>query len=228
MLTRDHDSISWYFLDNAHAAGGGTNAVNVILVDFRGFDTFGEITVLGIAAVGVLALLDGLRVRRPSTDPDGRAWSFARGAADAAHGGAPAAAPRAGGQRLHLLARPQPAGRRLHRRAGHGRRAGAAVHGRWARTRAEACCTAGGRRYTRWIGAGLGIAGLTGVGAFVLRRAVPDQRARPPAGALARRPAARERGAVRPGRLHHRRRRDDADALGARVRPAANAGGTRT
>jgi multicomponent K+:H+ antiporter subunit A len=29
--------------------GGGTNVVNVILVDFRGYDTFGEITVLGIA-----------------------------------------------------------------------------------------------------------------------------------------------------------------------------------
>jgi multicomponent K+:H+ antiporter subunit A len=29
---------------------------------------------------------------------------------------------------------------------------------------------AGGRRYTRWIGTGLGIAGLTGVGAFVLGR----------------------------------------------------------
>ena len=30
--------------------GGGTNIVNVILVDFRAFDTFGEITVLGIVA----------------------------------------------------------------------------------------------------------------------------------------------------------------------------------
>ncbi|MEO8281144.1 MAG: hydrogen gas-evolving membrane-bound hydrogenase subunit E, partial [Ideonella sp.] len=56
MLTRDHVSISWYFLQNALALGGGTNAVNVILVDFRGFDTFGEITVLAIAAVGGLAL----------------------------------------------------------------------------------------------------------------------------------------------------------------------------
>ena len=41
-------------------AGGGANAVNVILVDFRGYDTFGEITVLGIAAIGVLAMLDVL------------------------------------------------------------------------------------------------------------------------------------------------------------------------
>ena len=44
--------------------GGGANAVNVILVDFRGYDTFGEITVLAIAAVGVLAMLDGWRARR--------------------------------------------------------------------------------------------------------------------------------------------------------------------
>ena len=38
--------------------GGGTNVVNVILVDFRGYDTFGEITVLGIAALAIFALLD--------------------------------------------------------------------------------------------------------------------------------------------------------------------------
>jgi multicomponent K+:H+ antiporter subunit A len=40
--------------------GGGSNVVNVILVDFRGYDTFGEITVLGIAAIGVTALMDGM------------------------------------------------------------------------------------------------------------------------------------------------------------------------
>ncbi len=37
--------------------GGGKNVVNVILVDFRGFDTLGEITVLGIAAMGVWTLV---------------------------------------------------------------------------------------------------------------------------------------------------------------------------
>ncbi|RMD66501.1 MAG: DUF4040 domain-containing protein [Planctomycetota bacterium] len=37
--------------------GGGENAVNVILVDFRGFDTLGEITVLSIAAMGVFAMI---------------------------------------------------------------------------------------------------------------------------------------------------------------------------
>jgi multicomponent K+:H+ antiporter subunit A len=38
-------------------SGGGKNVVNVILVDFRGYDTLGEITVLGIAVIGVLAML---------------------------------------------------------------------------------------------------------------------------------------------------------------------------
>jgi multicomponent K+:H+ antiporter subunit A len=71
VLTRDHERISWYFLEQSVPKGGGTNMVNVILVDFRGYDTFGEITVLGIAAVGVLALLDGLRVRRPAADAAG-------------------------------------------------------------------------------------------------------------------------------------------------------------
>ncbi|NBC96190.1 MAG: DUF4040 domain-containing protein, partial [Deinococcus-Thermus bacterium] len=49
IMTREFDTISGYFLDNAKPGGGGTNVVNVILVDFRGFDTFGEIIVLGIA-----------------------------------------------------------------------------------------------------------------------------------------------------------------------------------
>jgi multicomponent K+:H+ antiporter subunit A len=77
LLTRDHDSISWYFLDKSMPVGGGTNVVNVILVDFRGYDTFGEITVLGIAAIGVLALMEGMRTRRSTADTEGRRWTFA-------------------------------------------------------------------------------------------------------------------------------------------------------
>jgi multicomponent K+:H+ antiporter subunit A len=61
ILTRDHNSISWFFMQQSIPLGGGTNVVNVILVDFRGFDTFGEITVLGIAAIGALCLMDGMR-----------------------------------------------------------------------------------------------------------------------------------------------------------------------
>jgi len=61
ILTREHNSISWFFLQQSIPLGGGSNVVNVILVDFRGFDTFGEIAVLGIAAIGALCLMDGMR-----------------------------------------------------------------------------------------------------------------------------------------------------------------------
>jgi multicomponent K+:H+ antiporter subunit A len=59
MLTRDPGaSISAYHLANSKSGGGGTNVVNVILVDFRALDTLGEIIVLGIAGLGIFALLD--------------------------------------------------------------------------------------------------------------------------------------------------------------------------
>ncbi|WP_207100337.1 monovalent cation/H+ antiporter subunit A [Paracoccus shandongensis] len=50
-----------WFLGNAYYEGGGTNVVNVILVDFRAFDTFGEIAVLAIVALTVYALLRRFR-----------------------------------------------------------------------------------------------------------------------------------------------------------------------
>ncbi len=52
--------ISEYHLANSYEGGGGTNVVNVILVDFRGFDTYGEIIVLGIAALLIYALTEAL------------------------------------------------------------------------------------------------------------------------------------------------------------------------
>ena len=52
--------ISDYHLANSYKGGGGDNVVNVILVDFRGFDTFGEIIVLGIAALVIYALTEAL------------------------------------------------------------------------------------------------------------------------------------------------------------------------
>ncbi|MBN8759359.1 MAG: monovalent cation/H+ antiporter subunit A [Thiobacillus sp. 65-69] len=62
VLTRPGpDGISPYFVEHALPLGGGLNVVNVILVDFRGFDTFGEITVLGIVALTVYALLRRFR-----------------------------------------------------------------------------------------------------------------------------------------------------------------------
>jgi multicomponent Na+:H+ antiporter subunit A len=46
-----------YFMQSSLSQAFGRNVVNVILVDFRGFDTLGEITVLAVAAIGVYALL---------------------------------------------------------------------------------------------------------------------------------------------------------------------------
>jgi len=57
-------SISDYFSLNSVPAAHGANIVNVILVDFRGFDTMGEISVLAIAALGGYALLRASRMRR--------------------------------------------------------------------------------------------------------------------------------------------------------------------
>ncbi|MDB5473391.1 MAG: monovalent cation/H+ antiporter subunit, partial [Devosia sp.] len=54
-------SIGDFFLENAYKLGGGTNVVNVMLVDFRAFDTLGEITVLGVVALTVFALLRRFR-----------------------------------------------------------------------------------------------------------------------------------------------------------------------
>lgn len=45
------------YADLSLPEAGGKNIVNVILVDFRGFDTFGEITVLAVAALGVANLV---------------------------------------------------------------------------------------------------------------------------------------------------------------------------
>jgi multicomponent K+:H+ antiporter subunit A len=72
MLTRPFETISGYHLANAYTGGGGTNVVNIILVDFRGFDTLGEIAVLAMAALGLHALLENLKLRpyAPSATKD--------------------------------------------------------------------------------------------------------------------------------------------------------------
>ena len=78
MLTGPHASISGFFMDQSIPGGGGKNVVNVILVDFRGFDTLGEITVLAVAAIGIFALLHKLRLPVPQADQDGRPWAEER------------------------------------------------------------------------------------------------------------------------------------------------------
>lgn len=74
------EGISSHFLELAYSEGGGTNVVNVILVDFRGFDTLGEIAVLAAVALTVFALLRRFRPAKESIgvpdqqQGDGEAW----------------------------------------------------------------------------------------------------------------------------------------------------------
>lgn len=51
------DSIAQYYVENTYKEAAGKNMVNVILVDFRGFDTMFEITVLAIAALGIFGMI---------------------------------------------------------------------------------------------------------------------------------------------------------------------------
>ncbi|WP_256588843.1 hydrogen gas-evolving membrane-bound hydrogenase subunit E, partial [Pseudomonas sp. HMWF021] len=67
MLTRQTpNDISSFYLSRAMPEGGGSNVVNVMLVDFRGFDTLGEITVLVAVALTVFALLRRFRPPKES------------------------------------------------------------------------------------------------------------------------------------------------------------------
>lgn len=75
VLTREYTSIADYFIANSVSGGGGANVVNVLLVDFRGFDTMGEITVLALAGLGIYAMLDQLKLLSPKQDGDGRPWN---------------------------------------------------------------------------------------------------------------------------------------------------------
>ena len=74
ILTRPQQTISDFFLANSVPGGGGTNVVNVILVDFRGFDTLGEITVLGIAAVAVFAFTRDLHLKERVVETNPAHW----------------------------------------------------------------------------------------------------------------------------------------------------------
>ncbi len=75
VLTRDFLPISEFFLANSVPGGGGTNVVNVILVDFRGTDTLGEIVVLALAGLAIFALLQGLKLHAPNSDETGLKWN---------------------------------------------------------------------------------------------------------------------------------------------------------
>lgn len=56
-----------FYLSNSYALAGGQNVVNVIIVDFRGYDTMGEITVFAVAALAVFALIRLGKQRNPDS-----------------------------------------------------------------------------------------------------------------------------------------------------------------
>jgi len=71
MMTRKaaFEPISTFHLAQSKPGAGGTNAVNTIIVDFRAFDTYGEIIVLGIAAIVIAAVGQALRGLAPTPKP---------------------------------------------------------------------------------------------------------------------------------------------------------------
>jgi multicomponent Na+:H+ antiporter subunit A len=66
---RQAPSVSEEFVARAASEAGGHNVVNVVLVDFRGLDTLGEITVLAVAALGIAALVLAPRWRTEAGEP---------------------------------------------------------------------------------------------------------------------------------------------------------------
>lgn len=79
LSSRTADPISLDMADMAYVDGGGTNIVNVILVDIRAWDTFGEITVLAAAATGVASLIFiQQRDRQPRSLTDVKTGSVGR------------------------------------------------------------------------------------------------------------------------------------------------------
>ncbi|MEM1334763.1 MAG: hydrogen gas-evolving membrane-bound hydrogenase subunit E, partial [Actinomycetota bacterium] len=59
--SRTEESVGSQYVELSEPEAGGDNVVNVILVDFRGFDTMGEIAVLAVAGAGVVNLVRAAR-----------------------------------------------------------------------------------------------------------------------------------------------------------------------
>lgn len=67
---RDRSDIADYYINNAPQVTGGDNIVNVILVEFRALDTLGELTVLGVAGIAIMAVLRTIPRRYLDPEPD--------------------------------------------------------------------------------------------------------------------------------------------------------------
>ncbi len=65
---RGRSDVAQYYVDQATPVSGGSNIVNVILVEFRALDTLGELAVLGMAGVAIVAVLSTVTDRK--LDPD--------------------------------------------------------------------------------------------------------------------------------------------------------------
>jgi multicomponent K+:H+ antiporter subunit A len=155
-------------MERAYPQGGGTNVVNVILVDFRGFDTLGEIAVLGVVAIAVFALLRRFRPAPESAEP--RPQQKEQSAANAAEDLLVPAIimrlmfPAIALLAVYLLLR------------GHNLPGGGFVAGLTFATGVILQYMAGGTRWAeshiairpfRWIGVGLLLAAATGIGAWL-------------------------------------------------------------
>ncbi|MGQ4509710.1 DUF4040 family protein [Dermabacteraceae bacterium P13147] len=58
---RSRSDLALEYINHAHDITGGHNIVNVILVEFRAFDTMGELAVLGMAGIAIVAVLSTVR-----------------------------------------------------------------------------------------------------------------------------------------------------------------------
>lgn len=67
---RERSDVAEYYLDQTTELTGGYNIVNVILVEFRALDTLGELSVLGMAGIAIIAVLSTVRQRYLEPDPE--------------------------------------------------------------------------------------------------------------------------------------------------------------
>ena len=164
------ETISTYFMENAWPLGGGSNVVNVIIVDFRGFDTLGEVSVLAVVGISVYSLLRRFRPARESLDTPPRPEPVQGAAEDLL---VPAVIMRFMFPVIGLLA-----GYLLLR--GHNLPGGGFVAGLALAIAVILQYMAGGTRWaeerlairpTRWMGAGLLLGGATGAGAWLFSHA---------------------------------------------------------
>ena len=164
------ETISSYFMANAWPLGGGSNVVNVIIVDFRGFDTLGEVSVLAVVGISVYSLLRRFRPARESLDTPPRPEPVQGAAEDLL---VPAVIMRFMFPVIGLLA-----GYLLLR--GHNLPGGGFVAGLALAIAVILQYMAGGTRWaeerlairpTRWMGAGLLLGGATGAGAWLFSHA---------------------------------------------------------